>query len=138
MKTTVLSSKDVATKSNAEIASELNGKAVDTKKGAKAAEEVLKAEPRTGETKSIGDVMEAIRNKAKLVNDLQTTIDRRNQLQQLYSEGKLCIAIQKGDSRRDELSFYNENIVDFIVKGLIEKSKDVEADITANLIALEK
>ncbi len=113
-------------------------KQTETLKGAKVATEVLKSVTRTGETKSIGDVMEAIRAKAKLVSDLQNTIDRRNQLQQLYSEGKLRITILKADSHRDELSFNNENIVDYIVKGLIEKSKEVEGDISAKLIELEK
>jgi len=113
-------------------------KQAETLKGAKVATEVLKTVTRTGETKTIGDVMEAIRNKAKLVSDLQNTIDRRNQLQQLYSEGKLRITILKADSHRDELSFNNENIVDYIVKGLIEKSKEVEGDISAKLIDLEK
>jgi hypothetical protein len=113
-------------------------KQADTPNGAKVSAQVLKAEKRTGETKTIGDVMEAIRNKAKLVSDLQNTIDRRNQLQQLYSEGKLRITILKADSHRDELSFNNENIVDYIVKGLVEKSKEVESDITAKLIELEK
>jgi hypothetical protein len=113
-------------------------KQTDTLKGANVSTQVLKAEKRTGETKTIGYVMEAIRNKAKLVSDLQNTIDRRNQLQQLYSEGKLRITILKADSHRDELSFNNENIVDYIVKGLVEKSKEVEGDITAKLIELEK
>jgi hypothetical protein len=138
MKTTVLNRADVEGKNNKQIADKINGKENDTQKGATVAENVLKAEPRTGETKSIADVMDAIRSKAKLVTDLQSTIDRRTQLQQLYSEGKLKIAVQKGEYGRDELTFQNENIVDFIVKSLVEKSKEVESDITAQLIALEK
>ena len=92
MKTTVLNRADVEGKNNKQIADKINGKENDTQKGATVAETVLKAEPRTGETKSIADVMDAIRSKAKLVTDLQATIDRRTQLQQLYSEGKLKIA----------------------------------------------
>jgi hypothetical protein len=73
------------------------------------------------------------------VSDLQATIDRRNKLQQMYSENKLKVKIQFAEyGNREELEFYNENIVDFIVKGLIAKSKNVEEDLTNQLIALEK
>jgi hypothetical protein len=126
-----------AEKTMPEIKTGLNGASKDTKKGAEVAATTLKVE---NEPKQVGDLIEQIRHKAKLVSDLQATIDRRQQLQKLYSEDKIKIAIKPIDytGRRDDLEFFNENIIDYIVKNLIEKSKEVESDIAAKLFELEK
>lgn len=109
----------------------------DTVSGAETATTTLKVEK---EPKQVSEIIEAIRKKAKLVSDLQTTIDRRQQLQKLYSEEKLKITIKPIDytGRREDLEFFNENIIDYIVKMLVEKSKEVENEIALQLFELEK
>lgn len=115
----------------------------DTQKGSQTADVILKAEPkdenRIAETKSIGDIIEAIRQKNKLVNDLNNTIERQNLLQQLYSDKKLKITVEPIEyNSRTEVEFTNETIVDYIVSMLIVKSKEVVLDIENQLKQLEK
>lgn len=117
--------------------SEAKSQTIDTLNGAKTADTTLNV---VNEPKQVGELIEQIRQKAKLVSDLQNTIDRRQQLQKLYSEDKIKISIKPIDytGRRDDLEFFNENIIDYIVKMLVEKSKEVENDIAAKLFELEK
>jgi small-conductance mechanosensitive channel len=116
---------------------EAKSQTIDTLNGAKTADTTLNV---VNEPKQVCELIEQIRQKAKLVSDLQNTIDRRQQLQKLYSEDKIKISIKPIDytGRRDDLEFFNENIIDYIVKMLVEKSKEVENDIAAKLFELEK
>lgn len=116
---------------------EAKSQTIDTLNGAKTADTTLNV---VNEPKQVGELIEQIRQKAKLVSDLQNTVERRQQLQKLYSEDKIKISIKPIDytGRRDDLEFFNENIIDYIVKMLVEKSKEVENDIAAKLFELEK
>jgi hypothetical protein len=117
--------------------SEAKSQTIDTLNGAKTANSTLDL---VNEPKQVGDLIEQIRHKTKLVSDLQTTVDRRQQLQTLYSEKKIKITVKPIEYSRngEDLEFFNENIIDYIVKNLIDKSKEVENEIAAKLFELEK
>ncbi len=116
---------------------EAKSQTIDTLNGVKSAETTLNV---VNEPKQVGDLIEAIRQKAKLVSDLQNTIERRQKLQKLYSEQKIKITVKpiEYSNRGEDLEFFNENIIDYIVSMLIDKSKEVESDIEAKLFELEK
>lgn len=116
---------------------EAKSQTIDTLNGAKTADTTLNV---VNEPKQVGELIEQIRQKAKLVSDLQNTVERRQKLQKLYSEQKIKIAVKpiEYSNRGEDLEFFNENIIDYIVKMLVEKSKEVENDIAAKLFELEK
>ncbi len=116
-------------------------KPTDTKEGIKVAATTLNVEKRENETKPISELIDRIRKKNKLVNDLQTTATRREALALLASGErgeKLTITVGVEDSHRGELVFTNPDVLDYIISMLIEKSKEVETDIVNQIRELEK
>lgn len=144
VKGVVLTSKDVNNK---------NAKELVTKKLAEAAAnnanetaEKQAVEQQTAETpqpigKTIAQIIEQINLKAKLVKDLQDVKHRKTTLATAYSEKTLLIAVEASGetyNNREIVKFTNPEIVDFIIKNLMQAADLVIDNLENKILELEK